>query len=214
MGDSLKDIYGVIVEKHKRDINKSTTELVKKAHPKSPVVLDLEAELFDLDPDEIKRLPMKAIEMLDKALKNLLKATDEDPMLRSALRKYVNKLFTKKAEKDEKGKDIKEGVELTEEQLMDEFKSLLTIFEAKATKFNYKIFLDIEPNKIMNPFFVQLLNTFGLVDLTRQQKQGVLLFLKKLAELSEGNPMIANALNKIVRLENQTEVPPNPTEGI
>jgi hypothetical protein len=43
-----------------------------------------------------------------------------------------------------------------------------------------------------------------MVELTRQQKQGVLLFLKKLAELAESNNMIAQALNRIVRTENVT----------
>lgn len=199
---SLKDLYKVISENHKRDITSSTSELVKKAHPRSPIVLDLEKELFDLEPELIKRLPLKAIEALDHALKSIIGATDTEPQLRQALRKFINKRFTQ-AEQEEKDENLKtESEKISEEILVETYKEFLKILtETKAAKFNYKMFLDIEPNKIMNPFFVQLLNTFELETLSRMQKQGVLLFLKKLADLADGNPVIAQALNRIVRIE-------------
>ena len=199
---TLADLYTktILEKKHgkRRDINASTAEVAKKAHAKSPIMYDLEAELLGLDPAEIKRLPTKAIEMFASAVRSLLQASEEEPMLRSALRKYVNKVFSA----------AEEGCEGEECDVMESFKSYLkTLTEAKAQKFNYKMLLDIEPNRIMNPFFVQLLQTFDLMELTRQQKQGVLVFLKKLAELSDGNPIIANALTKIIRTENQMERP-------
>jgi len=187
----------VITEKHgkRRDINASTAEVAKKAHSKSPIMFDLESELLGLDPAEVKRLPTKAIEMMASAVRNLLQATEDDPMLRSALRKYVNKLFTK----PEDGDGTEDGMN---ESAIDQYKAFLKcLVEAKAQRFNYKMLLDIEPTKVTNPFFVQLLQTFELMELTRLQKQGVLVFLKKLAELADGNPIIANALNKIVRVE-------------
>ena len=199
---SLQDLYTkTILEKRqgkRRDINASTAEVAKKAHPKSPIMFDLEAELLGLNPEDVKRLPTKAIEMMASAVKNLLQATEEDPLLRSALRKYVNRLFSTPEE------------ECEGEECMDEFREsketysefLKRLTEAKAQRFNYKMLLDIEPTKIMSPVFMQLLQTFELTELTRLQKQGVLIFLRKLAELADNNPMIANALHKIIRTEN------------
>ena len=196
---NLNDLYKTtILEKNgkRRDINASTAEVAKKAHSKSPIMYDLEAELLGLDPAEVKKLPTKAIEMMASAVRNLLQATEDDPMLRSALRKYVNKLFTKPE------KECEEGVCESKEFTIEQYKEFLSVLaESKAQKFNYKMLMDIEPTKVTNVFFVQLLQTFELTELTRPQKQGVLMFLKKLAELADGNPIIANALNKIVRLE-------------
>lgn len=204
---SLVEIYnGIIEEKKKRDITSSTGDVIAKAHPKSPLILDYEQELFGLSPEEVKRLPIKSVEMLQSALKHLIDATKKEPTLRQALRKMINYEF-KEATEEEKVK--KESVEITDEMIIESYKEFVKLLvESKATKFNYKMLLDLEPNKINNPFFTQLLTTFNLVELTRPQKQGVMLMLKKLAELADTNTSIAQSLNRIIRIENKvtTEV--------
>lgn len=224
--DDLKELYGVITERHghggggkRRDITSSTSDLLSKSHPKSPMVLDFEAELFGLSPEEIKRLPIKSVEMLLQALQHLISKTKEDPILRQALRKMINAKFNQSEEEDEEplpdGSDLEpeepsempEG-KMTDATILEAYKHFLQqLSEVKAQKFNYKVLLDIEPTKINNPIFNQLLQSFQLVDLTRPQKQGVLLLLKKLAEIAESNPQIGQALNRIVRMESAQEAP-------
>jgi hypothetical protein len=194
---SLSDLYKMIQEQHKRDINSATADAAEHAHPKSSVMYDLESELLGLDPDEVKKLPTKAIEMLATAIRNLLNATEEDPTLRSALRKYVNKVFSNDEECEGEECDVQESMSYTA--------FLKSLVEAKAQRFNYKNLLEIDPTKITNPFFVQLIQTFELTDITRQQKQGVLIFLKKLAEVASTDNTIANALNRIIRTENKMD---------
>ena len=219
--DDLKELYGNIMEKHgkRRDITSSTSDLLAKAHPKSPMVLDYESELFGLSPEDIKRLPIKSVEMLHQAIQHLIAKTKKDPVLRQRLRLMIDEEFDKAEEEVEgeggdrgagkgMGRGMREGVEITEELVLESYKNFLNqISESKAQRFNYKLLLDLEPTKINNPFFNQMLQTFQLVDLTRPQKQGVLLLLKKLADIAEGNPQIAQALNRIVRLESQMEQP-------
>lgn len=224
MGDSLTAIYQALSEKvdvaKRRDITGSTADMIAKAHPKSPMILDYYAELFGLAPEEIKRLPMKSVEMLLQALQHLIQQTKEDPILRQALRKMINTEFATAEEEEEVGTEgfeepiaANESKEeapkepLTEEKIIAGYMHFLsTLNEAsKATKFNYKMLLELDPTKLMNPFFVQLVNTFQMEALTRMQKQGMLLFLKKLAELADQNPQIAQALNRIVRLENTAQ---------
>ena len=188
-------------EAKKRDINNSTSDLISKSHPKSPLVLDFEAELLGLSPEDVKKLPMKAVLLLQQAITHLVSSTKKDPVLRQGLRKLMTLTFD---EAEEKSEEEGEKAAVTEEQVMTVYKDFLsTLTEAsKATKFNYKPLLDLDPSKLMNPFFVQLVNTFQMERLTRMQKQGMLLFLKKLAELADTNTLIAQALNRIVRLEN------------
>jgi hypothetical protein len=162
------------------------------------------SELFGLSPDEVKRLPIKSVEMLLQALTYLITQTKKDPVLRQALRKMINNTFSAA---EEEGADGTEGAvtkSISEEDLMTGYKQFLsTLNEAtKATKFNYKMLLDLDPTKLMNPFFTQLVTTFQMETLTRMQKQGMLLFLKKLAEIADTNNQIAQALTKIVRTEN------------
>lgn len=95
MSDQLRSIYSEMLQenKHKRDITSSTANVVSKSQPRSPVILDYEAELFGLTPEGIKRLPIKAIEMLQQALKHIINATKKDPALRQALRRMINSEF-------------------------------------------------------------------------------------------------------------------------
>lgn len=201
---SFKSLFKYLNEDsnfHKRDITSSTKNIVSKSHPKSQFVLDLEKELFDIDQSDVKTLPIKAITILHKALLNILTHADDVPGLRQALRKVIN-LEINQSEK-------KENSELSEQTLIKVYKEYINqLSEAKASRFNYKIINDIEPNKVMNPFFVQILTTFDLLELNRQQKQGILYFLKKLAELADNNPTIAQSLNRIIKIENSKETPP------
>ena len=216
MAKTLTEIYQemqgktaeLLDEKHRREITASTDKTLKGMNPRASIVRDYEEELFGIPEAELKKLPMVAVNAMKKALDHIMGETRKDPQLRSAAKRMINRLFSKA----EKEADIpkKENLETTEEvvteaQVLESYKEFLAVLsETRALKFNYKMLLDLEPNKIMNPFFVQLLNTFNMVELTRQQKQGVLLFLKKLAELAESNNMIAQALNRIVRTENVT----------
>ena len=210
MSDDLKNIYESIlaerVEGKRREITGATADILDKASPKSTMVLDYASEILGLDPEELKRLPIKALQMLKQALTNLIIATKKDPMLRQSLRKRINAAFSAPEEVLQLPADaVTESVETAEfTETYREF--LATLSEAsKASKFNYKMLLDLEPNKLQNPFFVQLLTTFGMgEDLTRPQKQGVLLFLKKLAEIADVNPQVAQMLTKLVRIENIT----------
>lgn len=223
MSSDLRKLYESIAldeKNRKRDITSSSIDIIKKSNPKSPVVLDYEAELFGLSPEEVKRLPLKSVEMLQQALHHLIAKTKEDPVLRQALRKMINNEFSK-AEEDanedgipdseqegEADESVDEAVKLTDEGILGAYRQFLaSLTEAKAMKFNFKMLNDIEPGKITNPFFVQLLTTFGLLETTRQQRQGVLMFLKKLAELAGANNQIAQALNRIVRIEATQEQP-------
>lgn len=231
MGDTLSAIYQALSENagamKRRDITGSTADMIQKAHPKSPMILDYYAELFGLAPEEIKRLPMKSVEMLLQALQHLIQQTKEDPILRQALRKMINTEFAAAEEETEEGTDEfgepiaatesknEEPKEpLNEEKIIAGYKHFLSTLNegAKATKFNYKMLLDLDPTKLMNPFFVQLINTFQMEALTRMQKQGMLLFLKKLAGLADQNPQIAQALNRIVRVENTVQPEAAPVE--
>jgi len=218
MAKTLTEIYQemqgktaeLLDEKHRREITASTDKTLKGMNPRASIVRDYEEELFGIPEAELKKLPMVAVNAMKKALDHIMGETRKDPQLRSAAKRMINRLFSKA----EKEADVpkKEGLENTEEvvteaQVLESYKEFLTMLsETRAIKFNYKMILDLEPNKIMNAFFVQLLNTFGLTDLTRQNKQGVLLFLKKLAELAENDNLIAQALNRIVRTENKTSV--------
>jgi hypothetical protein len=201
----------------KRDITSSTYKVIDKAHPKSPMVLGYEEELFGLSPEDIKKLPLKSVEALHSALRHLIKRTQDDPMLRQALRKMINFQF-KTAEEELANEENRDpAVDDLPESLETYADYLSTLSEAmKAQKFNYKRLLDLDEKKIMDPAFLAILNTFQLNELlTRPQKQGVLLFLKKLAELADTNPMIAQALTKLIRIENTTnEVPAAPAEGM
>lgn len=202
MSDELKSIYeSIIAEKiegKKRDINASTAGVLDKSHPKSPLVMDFAAELFGLSPEEIKKQPTKAAEMIKSAITYLITKTESYPALRQALRTMVKARFTEDEESEAKAKSGKVVKESTD------FREFLSSLQeaSKATKFNYKMLLDLEPNKLQNPFFVQLMTTFGMNEnLTRPQKQGVLMFLKKLAEIADGNPQVALMLTKLVRIE-------------
>ena len=227
MAKTLTEIYQemqgktaeLLDEKHRREITASTDKTLKGMNPRASIVRDYEEELFGIPEAELKKLPMVAVNAMKKALDHIMGETRKDPQLRSAAKRMINRLFSK-AEK-EADTPKKEGLEnsrevVTEAQVLESYKEFLSVLaETRAIKFNYKMLLDLEPNKVMNPFFVQLLNTFNLVELTRQQKQGVLLFLKKLAELAENNNLIAQALNRIVRQENvtSTEQPVAPGEA-
>lgn len=214
MKESLNGIYETMLaeRKKKRDITSSTVDLVAKSHPKSPIILDYEAELFGLDPEEVKRLPIKSIEMLKLALTNLISATKDDTVLRNALRHYITASVDKVEEEIDGDGNVIDPLNMEEAKSVDAFAGyknfLEQLSESKATKFNYKMLLDLDPTKIMNPFFIQLLTTFELTELTRPQKQGVLIFLKKLADLADTNNQIAQALNRIVRLEGAKEEAP------
>jgi len=227
MAKTLTEIYQemqgktaeLLDEKHRREITASTDKTLKGMNPRASIVRDYEEELFGIPEAELKKLPMVAVNAMKKALDHIMGETRKDPQLRSAAKRMINRLFSK-AEK-EADTPKKESVENTEEvvteaQVIESYKEFLAVLsETRAIKFNYKMLLDLEPNKIMNPFFFQLLNTFNMVELTRQQKQGVLLFLKKLAELAESNNMIAQALNRIVRTENvATEQPAGETPAV
>jgi hypothetical protein len=212
------DVYKEMLaeQNKKRDITSSTYKVIDKAHPKSPMVLGYEEELFGLSPDDIKKLPLKSVEALHSALRHLIKRTQDDPQLRQALRKMINFQF-KTAEEELAAKEANGEDELSslpESQTYVDY--LSTLSEAmKAQKFNYKRLLDLDEKKIMDPAFISILNTFQLTELlTRPQKQGVLLFLKKLAELADTNPMIAQALTKLIRIENTQQVPAAPEEGM
>jgi len=201
MSDNLNDVYkGMLEEKaKKRDITSSTVDVITKSHAKAPIVLDFEAELFGLSPEEVKKLPIQSVEMLQKALVNLVSKTKEDPMLRQALRRFINNTFTTlEKEEMEKKADKKAVKESTFKDILDNLSE-----STKARQFNWKKVLDIDERRINDPVFISLLETFQLNEtLTRPQKQGVMFFLKKLAELAESNTQIALALTKLVRFEN------------
>lgn len=212
MSESLTALYkGIMNEKfgeaHRRDITGSTIATVSKAHPKAPINLDYYAELFGLPPEDVKRLPLNAVEMLHQALSHLIGETKEDPRLRQALRNMIDHTFISQEDEEEGGELEPEFAResLTTDQILEGYQAFLaTLSEgtSKATKFNYKALLDLDPTKLMNPFFQQLVTTFQMEALTRMQKQGMLMFLKKLAELADSNTQIAQALTKIVRVEN------------
>lgn len=214
---TANDIYKQMLEEQnrKRDITSSTYKVIDKAHPKSPIVLGFEEELFGLSPEDVKKLPLKSLEALQSALRHLIKRTQDDPILRQALRKMIQFQF-KQAEEEVDGKKNKSDDETyTNESVDVNYVGFLSTLSeaAKAQKFNYKRLLDLDEKKIMDPQFVAILNTFQITELlTRPQKQGVLIFLKKLAELADTNPMIAQALTKLIRLENAQEVPPAPSD--
>lgn len=214
MSDDLMNVYKeMLQEKSKRrDLTSSTVDVVTKSHPRSPIVLDFQFELFGLNPEDVKKLPIQSIEMLQKALVNLISKTKEDPMLRQALRRFINNAFTAVEKEEVDGKKaVKESVEEEADDMLEEQKLSYKEFvqqlteTAKAQKFNWKRLLDIDERKIQDPVFTSLLLTFGLEEsLTRPQKQGVMLFIKKLAELASTNQQIALALTKLVRYENIT----------
>ena len=203
----LKDIYEANIKK--KDITAGTYKLIDKANPKSPLTLAYNQELFGITPDVMKKLPLKAVEAFQQALRHLIGRAMEDPVLRQGLKR----LITAEVAHEMKAEEQAEETPMKEEKETESYVEFLAqLSEAtKATKFNYTKLLDIDDKKIMDPAFISLLTTFGLVDsLSRMQKQGVLIFLKKLAELASSNPQIAQALTKLVRIENAvaTEVPP------
>ena len=111
MSLEINSVYQEMLEasrKRKRDITSSTIDVLQKSHPKSPIVLDFEAELFGLAPEDIKKLPIQSVEMLQNALTNLVSKTKDDPMLRQALRRFINNSFSE-IEKEVVGEDEGEG---------------------------------------------------------------------------------------------------------
>lgn len=204
----LNDLYkSMLAEKNttKYDITSSTHKVLSKSPPRGKFVTGLEQEFFGIDPELMQQLPMKSVQLFQQALIHLVSATQENPMLRQALRQMIKNQI-KVAEQE-----VDEGEvppELTKESIITSFKETMKqITEAKIARFNYKVFLDIDPSKINDVQFVSLLNSFDLLALSRMQKQGVLLLFKKLAEIAEQNPMIAQALNRIVKLEATKEIP-------
>ena len=203
----LKDIYESSIKK--KDITAGTYKLIDKANPKSPLTLAYNQELFGITPDVMKKLPLKAVEAFQQALRHLIGRAMEDPVLRQGLKR----LITAEVAHEMKAEEQAEQAPMKEEKESESYIEFLNqLSEAtKATKFNYTKLLDIDDKKIVDPAFVSLMTTFGLNDtLSRMQKQGVLIFLKKLAELASSNPQIAQALTKLVRIENaaMSDVPP------
>jgi len=191
---SLRELYEEHLQERKRDITSSTPAMFTKAPPRSSMSYDYYAEILGLAPERLKALPLKAIEALHDGLVFLLKKMKEDQILRQRFRKFINDEF-KKAEEEANEAPVKEEVEIEDEEVLTEL--------VKAQKFNWKRLLDIDEKKVFDPIFVGILNSFDLTDqLSRIQKIGVMVFLKKLASLAENNPQIAQALNRIIRFEN------------
>lgn len=105
--NQLKDIYKSILSENnkKHDITSSTVSIIDKAQPRSPVVRSYEAELFGLSEEDLKKLPIKAVEMFHSALKYLLNATEKEPRLRSALRSMINTQFEEMEDEEENEKE-------------------------------------------------------------------------------------------------------------
>jgi hypothetical protein len=203
--ESLDDIYkNMLAEKHGKntptyDITTSTHKLISKSPPRGKFVTGLEQELFDIDPELMQQLPMKSVELFQHALVNLLSIAKDEPKLMQSLRQIIRRQV-KAAEEEVIGEPTEDQKnESTIASFKDTMNEIIT--EAKANRFNYKVLLDIDPNKINDPQFILLLNSFDLLGLSRMQKQGVLILLKKLAEIADVNPQIAMALTRIVRLE-------------
>ena len=215
------DLYKQLLEEKKKkvEINSGTiNQVLNTNNPRGTVLSGLEQELMGFSDEELKVFPINTLKALQKGFRNLIDKIKDDPKLKGMLRTIINRIFDstvkEEAEKNIKKESIEgKDVVITEEEILDNFKDFLTLLsEAKAYRFNYKMIKDIEDGKINAPMFVQLLNTFDLFEnTTRPQKQGILLFLKKLSELAESNVQIAQALNRIVRLENQKDqLPPEP----
>lgn len=208
--ESLDDIYqNILAEKKKKsqfyDITASSHKTVGKSTPRGDLVTGLEQEFFGIDPELIQKLPTQSVELFHQALIHLLSVAKDDPRLMQALRTMIRNQV-KSAEKQVMGDETEEQ---KNESIVTSFKDTMNeiITEAKAMRFNYKILLDIDPNKINDPQFIALLNSFDLLGLSRMQKQGVLLLLKKLAEIADVNPQIALALTRIVRIESAKKEP-------
>ena len=118
--NSLTEIYNTMLEeaKHRREITASTDKMLGKLNPRSSVVRDYETELFGLSEDELKKLPLVAVNTIKKALDHIMGETKKDPQLRAAFKRAITRMFVDAEKKTDK--DVKESIENTEEIVTEE----------------------------------------------------------------------------------------------
>ena len=209
--DDLISTYKEMLDEKNRqsvlNITSNTGDVLSKSHPKSKIVTRYEEELFGLDPEEIQKLPIKSVEMLQQALQFLIQKAKEDPTVFQALRKLIRNAGNEVEEANPEAEEDLLSVdgerrgkrnfrESKEEVVIDQFKSLLSeLSEGKQTlteaTINYKALSTMKATMAKkSASFKMFLDAFNLSieGMTTQQLQGAVMFANQIGQQVIDNP--------------------------